>query len=487
MNQRETTLAALKKTPLDLLVVGGGIIGAGVARDAAMRGLRVGLIEQGDFASGTSSRSSRLLHGGIRYLSQGRIGLVREASMEKTILHQIAPHLAQPLAFIFPTYRGTGWPLWQLRIGVRIYDLLCSGRNLGKSRGLGKKETLDALPGLKASALSGAVRYFDGLTHDARLVLDTLRSAARAGAHLSNYLRLEGAQRADGYWIAQVSDQLDNTAAAFTIQTRTLVNATGPWADRLAQSSVQLRLTKGVHLVLDREKLSFPNAVVITEGKRILFVIPWGERVIVGTTDTDYHGKPEEVRCDKEDVDYLLSTLNRFFPQARLGTGDVIASWAGVRPLLADPKGNPSDLSRTHEIRNPHPGWCDIAGVKLTTYRLMAQQLVDRVLKTQGHRAVPCRTASTPLLPPGEAVADATLPPPFSREAVLYYCREEWVAHLDDLMIRRTGWQYYHRHADDLAQTALEWMADAFGWDEAQKQVELDRYQQQLDTRDFLA
>lgn len=487
MNRRESTLAALKTTPLDLLVVGGGIVGAGVARDAAMRGLRVGLIEQGDFASGTSSRSSRLLHGGIRYLSQGRVGLVREASVEKTILHQIAPHLARPLAFIFPTYRGTGWPLWQLRIGVRIYDFLCSGKNLGPSQGLGRKETLDTVPGLKASALSGAVRYFDGLTHDARLVLDTLRSAERAGAHISNYLRLEGARHVDGHWICQLSDRLDDTAPSFTIQTHTLVNATGPWADRLAQSSVRLRLTKGIHLVFDREKLNFPDAVVITEGQRILFVIPWGERVIVGTTDTDYHGKPEAVRCDKEDVDSLLATLHRFFPQARLETGDVIASWAGVRPLLADPNGNPSDLSRSHEIRNPQPGWWDIAGGKLTTYRLMAEQLVDRVLKTQGYRAVPCQTASTPLLPPGEAVADATLPPPFSREAVLYYCREEWVEHLDDLMARRTGWQYYHLHADGLAQTALEWMAESFGWSEARKQVELDRYRQQTGIRDFLA
>ncbi|HWL53968.1 MAG TPA: glycerol-3-phosphate dehydrogenase/oxidase [Chthoniobacteraceae bacterium] len=480
MNRREAALARFQKEPLDLLVVGGGIVGAGVARDAAMRGLRVGLIDQADFASGTSSRSSRLLHGGIRYLSQGRVGLVREASVEKTILHAIAPHLARSLAFVFPTYRGSGWPLWQLRVGVAIYDLLCGGRNLGKSRGLDRRETLDTLPGLKATGLNGAVRYFDGFTHDARLVLDTLRSAERSGAVLANYLRLETVQRHGDGWNGQVSDRLNGNS--FAIRARTLVNATGPWADRWAQSSVRLRLTKGVHLVFEREKLRFPDAVVITEGKRILFVIPWGERVIVGTTDTDYDGNPEAVRCEAADVAYLLAALHRFFPEARLTARDIVSSWAGVRPLLADPNGNPSDLSRTHEIRNPRPGWWDIAGGKLTTYRLMAQQLLDRIVKTEGYRAAPCRTASTPLLPPGETVADGTLPPPFSRESVLRLCREEWVAHLDDLMIRRTGWQHYHRDTADLARRALDWMGEALGWDEAGKQDELARYLQHPDT-----
>ena len=172
---------ALAAEPLDILVVGGGIVGAGVARDAAMRGLRVGLVEQHDFAYGTSSRSSRLLHGGLRYLAQGRLRLVYQASHEKRILHRIAPHLAEPLAFVFPTYRGSGWPLWKMRIGVKLYDLLCGGQNLGPSAGLGREQTLGLLPGLLEESLTGAVRYFDGLTNDARLVLDTLRSAARHG------------------------------------------------------------------------------------------------------------------------------------------------------------------------------------------------------------------------------------------------------------------------------------------------------------------
>src|SRR5690242_6734715 len=184
---RAKALEFLQEAPLDLLVIGGGIVGAGVVRDAAMRGLRVGLIEQHDFAFGTSSRSSRLLHGGMRYLAQGRIGLVRESSVEKTIIHHIAPHLAEPLPFVFPTYKGNrNWILWQLKIGVKIYDLLCSGRNLGRSQWLSRDQTLQKVPPLRRDGLKGAVRYFDGLTNDARLVLDTLRSAANHGAALLN-------------------------------------------------------------------------------------------------------------------------------------------------------------------------------------------------------------------------------------------------------------------------------------------------------------
>src|SRR5687768_13430197 len=202
---RDESLRKLADGPLDVLVVGGGIVGAGVARDAAMRGLRAGLVERNDFAFGTSSRSSRLLHGGLRYLAQGRIGLVREASVEKLVLHRIAPHLAMPLPFVFPSRRGTPWNWWKLRAGVKVYDLLCGGRNQGRSSGLNAREVAAALPGLNESHLSGAVRYFDGMTNDARLVLDTLRSAAAAGAILLNYAPLRTAERgADTTWRCHV-------------------------------------------------------------------------------------------------------------------------------------------------------------------------------------------------------------------------------------------------------------------------------------------
>jgi len=341
----------MQTSPLDLLVVGGGIVGAAVARDPAQRGLRVGLVDQADFAFGTSSRSSRLLHGGLRYLSQGRIGLVREASLEKRRLHEIAPHLAEPLAFIFPTYRGSGWPLWQLHIGVRLYDLLCNNRNLGRSSMLGREALLACVPGLRTEKLAGAVRCFDALTNDARLVVDTLRSAEDAGALLANHTRFLRADRAGAGWKAWL--QPEGPGDEIGVEARGIINATGPWSDRVQHSAVRLRLTKGIHLVLDRSRLPVTDAVVLTEGKRLLSVIPWGERPILGTTDTDYAGDPAHPTCDDRDVDYLLATANEAFPRAGLIRQDVIRSWVGLRPLVANENGDPSDISRSHEILHP--------------------------------------------------------------------------------------------------------------------------------------
>jgi len=204
--QRARAIESLCQSPLDVLVIGGGIVGAGIARDAAMRGLRVGLVEQHDFVFGTSSRSSRLLHGGMRYLAQGRLGLVRQASVEKKVLHHIAPHLAKPLAFIFPTYHGNKhWRLWQLKIGVKIYDLLCRGRNLGNSTWMSREQLIQKVPSLRTAGLQRAVRYYDGFTNDARLALDTLRSAARNSARLVNYCRFKAASRWES-WVCDLED-----------------------------------------------------------------------------------------------------------------------------------------------------------------------------------------------------------------------------------------------------------------------------------------
>lgn len=473
---------ALLESPLDVLVIGGGIVGAGIARDAAMRGLRVGLSEQHDFAFGTSSRSSRLLHGGLRYLAQGRLGLVRQGSAEKTILHRIAPHLAQPLTFLFPTYRGTDWPLWQLRVGIKIYDLLCGGKNFGKSSSLDPQAVLKLLPKLKPDQLTGAVRYFDAFTNDARLVLDTLRSASKSGAMLANYLKFKGARREAGEWICQLEDRL--TGSAHDARARAVVNATGPWSGGLPHSRVKLRLTKGVHLVIERQRLPVPGAVVMTSGKRILFVIPWGERVILGTTDTDYQGEIEAVRPEAEDVAYLLSITNEFFPGVALSEADVSSTWAGVRPLLANRNGTPSDISRSHKITNPEPGWWDVTGGKLTTYRLIAEQMVDQIVKSLkklnrlNGEMKPCRTADEPLLE-GKEIAGLSgiLPAEFSRRAVEHFCAHEWAVHLDDVMVRRSGWHYYFRDAAQKAEQAAEWMAELLGWNAGKKAEELQRYQ----------
>ena len=468
---RAETLDRLAAERLDVLVVGGGILGAGVARDAALRGLRVGLVEQHDLAFGTSSRSSRLLHGGLRYLAQGRLGLVREASREKVVLARIAPHLAEPLPFTFPTYRGTRWPLWQLRIGVKLYDLLCGQRNLGNSGWMNEDELCRHVPGIATRQLTGGVRYFDALTNDARLVIDTHRAAARSGAMIGNYLRLEQAEPAVHGWNCDVHDVLADRG--FRLTARTVINATGPWADQFPYSQVRLRRTKGVHLVVDRQRLPVPDAVAMTEGSRILFAIPWGERVILGTTDTDFDGPLESVRTEPSDVNYILQIVNACFPQARLNRSDVVSAWAGLRPLIAATRGGPSDISRAHQIRMGPPGWLDVAGGKLTTYRLIGEQTVDRVLRHLGVRALPCRTADEPLLPPSEVESrSGILPPPVSRELVDYFCRHEWAVHLADVMLRRTGWYYYRQDAAEVTRQVAGWMAEIRGWDPARQAQE---------------
>ena len=402
------------------------------------------------------------------------------------MIHHIAPHLAEPLPFIFPTYRGDrDWVLWQLKIGVKLYDLLCGGRNLGKSTWLSHGEVLQRVPGLAVAGLKGAVRYYDGFTNDARLTLDTLRSAAKGGASVLNYCRFKGASR-PGDWVCELEDRL--AQSTFQVRARAVVNATGPWAEGLPHSRVKLRLTKGVHLVVERGRVPVRETVVMTEGKRILFAIPWGERTILGTTDTDYHGPLDDVRADATDVRYVLQVANQFFPVAKLVEEDVISTWAGLRPLVADPSGKPSDISRAHEIHNPEPGWWDVAGGKLTTYRLMGEQTMDRIVKALealGALERPdgvvrrCRTAEEPLLPAVETGGvSGILPPEFSRKAVEHYVAREWAVHLDDVMVRRTSWHYYLKDAAAKAQQVAAWMAELLSWTEAQRVAEIARYGQ---------
>jgi glycerol-3-phosphate dehydrogenase len=476
---REATWAKLTGQPLDVLILGGGIVGCGIARDAAMRGLKVGLVDRYDFAYGTSSRSSRLLHGGIRYLEQGRIGLVREASLEKKTIHQIAPHLAAPLGFVFPVYRGQGRPYWQLRIGVKLYDWLCSGRNFAPSRGLSVAQIQELAPNLKSDGLVGAAYYFDAMTNDARLVIDTLKSAENNGATLLNYANYHDAKRESDRWSCQVEDT--ETSKTWQIQAKAIVNATGPWSDQIPNSDVKLRLSKGIHLVIPHQRLPIKSAVVVAEGKRILFVLPWGDRVILGTTDTDFQGPPENVRATLSDVDYVLQTVNDYFPQTRLNHDDVVSHWAGLRPLIANPDGSPSDISRAHQIIHPKPGWWDIAGGKLTTYRLMAEQLVDKVASDLGIRGTRCRTASEPLVSLDKHAAFSQLTPPaFSQEAVDYYVQHEWARHLDDVLVRRGGWLYYDRLTPEQVRLAADWMGRGLSWTEERRDSEINRAEQYL-------
>ncbi len=472
--ERQGRLAAIGNEVYDVLVIGGGIVGAGVARDATLRGLRTLLVERADFASGTSSRSSRLLHGGLRYLAQGRIGLVHEASLEKMRLSKLAPHLCDPLPFVYPVWKGDEWPRGLLSIGVRVYDLLCGRRNLGSSSSLSAAALAGRVGGIRTDRLTGGVRYFDALTNDARLVIDTLSSAEQAGATLLSYAAFASGDRSAGVWNCLLRDELDGGSTE--VRARAVVNAAGAWAATLPHSGVRLRLTKGVHLVVDGARIPTREAIVLSEGKRILFVIPWGERLILGTTDTDYDGDPAQVHTDGADVDYILKVVNQAFPQAAISPADVIATWAGVRPLIApatSQAGAPSDISRNHQIRMTEPGWFDVAGGKLTTYRLMAEQTVDRIglhAKSQLPRS---RTAETPL---ARGPYSGILPPPFQREVVAHCCRNEWAQHLDDVVLRRTSWHYYLPNHLEVAERTAAWMGEILGWSADRVRGEIVRY-----------
>ncbi|HEX4628036.1 MAG TPA: glycerol-3-phosphate dehydrogenase/oxidase, partial [Gemmatimonadales bacterium] len=372
--------------PVDLLVIGGGITGAGIARDAALRGFRTALVDQGDFAGGTSSVSSRLVHGGIRYLEQGDFRLVFEASRERRILLRIAPHLVHPLPFVFPVYRGARVPAWKLRAGMWLYDILAAFRNVKMHRWLNAKATRRLEPGLREKELQGAALYYDAQTDDARLAIATMRSAARAGALVANYAEVTALLKPDGRTSgAFLRDGL--TGQPHTVRALVVVNASGPWVDRvrrLDEPAAQplLRLTKGAHIVVARQRVGHTRAVTLMSplDGRVMFVIPWGDLSYIGTTDTDEDASPEEVRATARDVIYLLRSANAFFPQARLSPRDVIATWAGLRPLLRPTRAvAPSQASREHRVVESPSGLVTIAGGKLTTHRVMARDVVDRV------------------------------------------------------------------------------------------------------------
>ena len=387
----------------DLLVMGGGITGAGVARDAALRGVRVALVEKDDYASGTSSRSSRLVHGGVRYLEHGQIGLVFESSRERRTLQRIAPHLVRPLAFTWPVYRGARVPRWKLGAGLMLYDVLSLFRNRRHER-LDLAEVRRREPALRSDTLVGGALYWDAATDDVRLTLATVLSAQQAGAVTLNHAAVTALIR-DGVTVAGavVRSTLDGTTAR--VRARVVVNATGPWSDtieRMADTGAgpAVHGSKGVHVSVPRARVGNVAAVTLTapQDGRVMFVLPAGTHTIIGTTDTYDATSPDDVRATSADVRYLLEAVNFYFPEARLGESDVVTTWAGIRPLAAPgATGAPSSASREHSIVESAPGLVRVTGGKLTTYRAMAAQVVDTVERVLGHAPSPTRTATLPL------------------------------------------------------------------------------------------
>ena len=377
---RTAALGALQNGLFDVLVIGGGITGAGIARDAALRGLSVALVDKGDFASGTSSKSTKLVHGGLRYLEQGEVKLVFESVSERARLTRLAPHLVRPIEFLVPSYRQDRPGLFIMDCGLWLYDAM-SGFSSPKMHKTYRRRRIEALePALRRDALQGGIVYYDCATDDARLTIENIIDAQSLGATLLNHVRaVRLVKEGTEFRGAELIDE--RTGAKLTCRAKVVINATGPWCDEVRElygAAPILAVTKGVHIVVDSKRLPLQRALLVKEQKRVVFCLPWGARSVIGTTDTFYEQSPDDVHADRADVDYLLEVGNHYFPEAKLTTSDVLATWAGLRPLLRPPSvESASTVSREHHIESV-PGLVTVAGGKLTTYRIMAAEVVDR-------------------------------------------------------------------------------------------------------------
>ena len=415
---RAANLARMAEDRFDVLVIGGGITGTGIALDAAARGFSVALVEKDDFASGTSGRSSRMIHGGLRYLAQYEVGLVREALRERKLLRQLAPHLIRPLPVFLPA--ASPRDLAQYRLGLTAYDVLAAGKNIGFHRPVSEEQVLAAAPGFSRPARG--YRYFECQGDDARLTVEVARAAQGFGALLANHVRVERLLGEAGVTGAGVADEI--TGERFEIQAAVTVNAGGVWADQIraladgaatvgttggatAVSEQRLTPSKGVHLVFAPGAVRTNVALFVPSAMgdgHFIFIVPWEDRVYAGTTDTPYSGDLDKPVVDDADRDYILATVARDFPGVT--ERDVVASWAGLRPLLSGGQGDGGtyDLSRKHAIVEDVKGLLTITGGKLTTYRAMAEDLVDRLARTL-RPAGRCRTRRIPLGLHGSAEA----------------------------------------------------------------------------------
>lgn len=383
----------------DLAVIGGGITGAGVALDAATRGLKVALIDKGDFASGTSSISSKLVHGGLRYLEQGDLPLVYEALHERANLLRNAPHLAWPLRFLLPFYQPSRVPPWKWRLGLTLYDMLAGRGNIRRSRHLEANHLRREVPGLSATGLLGAAEYHDAQMDDARLCLEVVHTAHRHGAVVANYVEAVGFDQAEGRVIGVDAHDL-LTGRHFRIATRQVVNAAGPWGDNIRGlagdgGEPMLRPTKGVHLVAPGRQLPAGFLLLHPRDGRVFFILPWLGKTLLGTTDTDCSETPDALTISEQDVAYLLEGHNHYFSPG-LKAADLVGQFVGVRPLLRARAGDPSSVSREYRLEWSSSGLLTVAGGKYTTYRHMAEVVVDAVLGRLGLRRH-CRTRNLPL------------------------------------------------------------------------------------------
>ena len=403
--ERTAALDRMAAQELDVVVVGGGVVGAGIALDAVTRGLDVGLVEARDFASGTSSRSSKLIHGGLRYLEQLNFELVREALQERALLLQrIAPHLVRPVPFLFPMTH-LGWERPYVGAGVALYDALgfASGltRGVPGHRHLSRSRALRLAPALKRTAFTGAVQYWDAQVDDARYVMTMLRTAATYGAHVAPRAQVVGFLR-EGERVTGVRVRDLETGAELDVRARQVVNATGVWTDDIQElvggrGQIHVRASKGVHLLVPRDRIHSLTGIILRTEKSVLFVIPWGRHWIIGTTDTEWKLDKAHPVASRLDIDYLLDHVNAVL-SVPLTRDDVEGVYAGLRPLLSGESEETSKLSREHVVAHPVPGLVMIAGGKYTTYRVMAKDAVDAVAHGLDQRVPTSCTDRIPLV-----------------------------------------------------------------------------------------
>jgi glycerol-3-phosphate dehydrogenase len=488
-------MTSLSGEVFDVLVIGGGITGCGVARDAAMRGLRVALVEREDFASGTSGRSSRLVHGGIRYLEHGQFHLVHEAIRERQTLLRIAPHLVRPLGFTWPIYRGARVGRLKLGAGLWLYDLMAAGRSRRHSS-LDSSATLEREPSLRPSGLDGGAVYFDAATDDTRLTLANALAARDNGAVVVNHAMVTSIHR-DGESFEAVIDR-DGTAE--TARARVVVNATGVWENSFSsdERSRRLRGSKGIHISVPRARIANREALTLISpvDGRVMFCLPAGGHTIIGTTDTWTNESPEQVQANVTDVRYLLDSANHYFPAAELNPDDVVSAWAGIRPLASGRKSaNPTSISREHSIAIDDLGVINVTGGKLTTYRSMAAEVVDAVEKALGRR--PRRSPTDwVLLPGGEREVGRTkiyngdpalaapllFGLPYTGADLVYAVKQEMALTLSDLLIRRTHVAFETRdHGQAVSVRAAEIVAPLLGWSEDVKSARLRAYRSDVE------
>jgi glycerol-3-phosphate dehydrogenase len=530
---RSAALAALAGTEHQVLVVGGGVVGAGVALDAATRGLSVGLVEARDFAAGTSSRSSKLIHGGLRYLEQLNIGLVREALTERSLLlGVIAPHLVRPVPFLFPLTHHV-WERAYVGTGIGTYDALSFSLGLAKGlpghRQLSRRGALRLAPALKRSAITGAIAFWDGQVDDARYVLTLVRTAAHYGAQIASRVQVTGFLR-EGARVAGVRAIDLESGAELHIRAQQVVNATGVWTDEIqamvgGRGTINLRVSKGIHLVVPKDRIHANAGIILKTPFSVLFIIPWERHWIIGTTDTEWSGSKARPAASRADIDYLLGQANRVLATP-LTRDDVTAVYAGLRPLLSGESDLTSQLSREHVVANPVPGLVLVAGGKYTTYRLMARDAVDAVVHGLDWRTPPSCTDRVPLAGADGYLAlwnarrrlatssglhvariehllrrygslarevltlietDSSLGRPlggaddYLRAEIYYAASHEGARHLDDVLARRThiAIETSDRGLEAVVETA-ELVARAMHWDSGQTAREIEHYRAEV-------